>query len=609
VIDDPGNAENVSGKGKVALTTGSGLASLVAVALIGAVDAAQGQEAEVVPATEVGACPSPDKDSAGVEATDASDAAAGQADPADAECAPEPDPSSGAEGEPDPPSGGGSETEPGSGPAQPGPAPTPPSPEPNPVGPPTPPASAPTGDVTASAPQTHVGPAAGGRGHGHRQHDAPGGRGNDRRDDSDYTPRDRNGGSERARNGGRSNGKADRDEGDAGAHSGTAHAYGPVPSGYPGFGGAAIPPELVPLYQECGNQYGIPWRVLAAINQVETAFGSNLNVSSAGAVGWMQFMPSTWAAYGVDADGDGRRNPYDPRDAICSAARYLRASGAHYDMRRALFAYNHADWYVDMVLALARSYAGVSAADPLPAAKRLDRGFARELARVAREHDVDWAILLATLRAQGETGRVPARLGEVRTLAERLADAERPRLRDRLALLVRSLFGDRPRFEQRVIVLARYNSAVGLRGLVEGMHAVHHRLAGRVLESNRLEVYAGGRDDIANGRIDPRVLALMLYLADKYDGVSVTSLVSGHSYYSRPGVPSAHAFGEAVDIAAIRGKSILGNQQPGGITDQAVRDILALPAELRPAQVISLLDFGGPSFAAADHHDHVHVGF
>ena len=96
--------------------------------------------------------------------------------------------------------------------------------------------------------------------------------------------------------------------------------------------------------------------MLASINKIETAFGTNLNISSAGAMGWMQFIPSTWAAYGVDANSDGRKDPYNPVDAICAAARYLRAAGGDHDIRQAIFAYNHADWYVDEVLLGANQY-------------------------------------------------------------------------------------------------------------------------------------------------------------------------------------------------------------------------------------------------------------
>ncbi len=96
--------------------------------------------------------------------------------------------------------------------------------------------------------------------------------------------------------------------------------------------------------------------MLASINKIETAFGTNLNVSSAGAVGWMQFLPSTWETYGVDANGDGRKDPYNPVDAICAAARYLKAAGGSGDLYNAILAYNHADWYVQEVLLYARAY-------------------------------------------------------------------------------------------------------------------------------------------------------------------------------------------------------------------------------------------------------------
>ena len=68
-----------------------------------------------------------------------------------------------------------------------------------------------------------------------------------------------------------------------------------------------VPIFLLPIYQAAGIQYGVRWEVLAAINEIETDYGRNLNVSSAGALGWMQFMPATWSAYGVDANKDGRR--------------------------------------------------------------------------------------------------------------------------------------------------------------------------------------------------------------------------------------------------------------------------------------------------------------
>ncbi|HET6571020.1 MAG TPA: lytic murein transglycosylase [Solirubrobacterales bacterium] len=138
----------------------------------------------------------------------------------------------------------------------------------------------------------------------------------------------------------------------------TIATFGPAPIGVPNFviDSFEIPPFLLPIYQACGTQYGIPWEVLASINKIETAFGTNLNVSSAGAVGWMQFLPSSWETYGVDANGDGRKDPYNPVDAICAAAHYLHAAGGGKDLYHAIFAYNHADWYVQEVLLYARAY-------------------------------------------------------------------------------------------------------------------------------------------------------------------------------------------------------------------------------------------------------------
>ena len=122
-----------------------------------------------------------------------------------------------------------------------------------------------------------------------------------------------------------------------------------------------IPPFLLPLYQAAGIEYGVRWEVLAAINEIETDYGRNLNVSSAGALGWMQFMPPTWKQYGVDANKDKLKDPYNPVDAIFAAARYLKAAGAEQDLRKAIFAYNHADWYVDSVLMRARLIGGLPA--------------------------------------------------------------------------------------------------------------------------------------------------------------------------------------------------------------------------------------------------------
>jgi murein DD-endopeptidase MepM/ murein hydrolase activator NlpD len=114
--------------------------------------------------------------------------------------------------------------------------------------------------------------------------------------------------------------------------------------------------QLTEAWKRAGSTYGIPWEVLAAINKVESNFGRNMGPSSAGAIGWMQFMPSTWLRWGTDGNGDGVADPWNPEDAITSAARYLAAAGGQGDLHRAVFAYNHADWYVNEVLALAQTF-------------------------------------------------------------------------------------------------------------------------------------------------------------------------------------------------------------------------------------------------------------
>jgi hypothetical protein len=134
-----------------------------------------------------------------------------------------------------------------------------------------------------------------------------------------------------------------------------------------------IPAEYLELYQSAGAAYGIPWEVLAGVGKVECDHGrSNHPACSqqgaenfAGAGGPMQFLAGTWAAYGVDADGDGHADRWNPVDAVFSAARYLRASGAPRDMTGALFAYNHSFAYVGEVLDWAGRYRAEGRAAPV----------------------------------------------------------------------------------------------------------------------------------------------------------------------------------------------------------------------------------------------------
>ncbi len=166
------------------------------------------------------------------------------------------------------------------------------------------------------------------------------------------------------------------------------------------------PGPLKPIFAAAALHFGLRWQLLAAVTQVESDFGCDLGPSSAGASGWTQFMPGTWAAYGVDADGDGRADPASAPDAIFAAARYLRASGAPADERRALLAYNHAGWYAGKVLRAARSFGPQTAQQILGAAGL--QGQASSLTLQA-------SVLRARARAAGAAARVIAsRLGQAR---------------------------------------------------------------------------------------------------------------------------------------------------------------------------------------------------
>ncbi|MDX6286577.1 MAG: hypothetical protein QOG53_2062 [Frankiales bacterium] len=121
----------------------------------------------------------------------------------------------------------------------------------------------------------------------------------------------------------------------------------------------AMSPEYFRLYHAAAETCpGLSWTVLAAIGQVETGHGRNKNTSSAGAQGPMQFMPATWAVYGMDGNGDGTADILNPADAIYGAANYLCANGAgRGNLAGAIFRYNHAGWYVQLVLTLSQRYA------------------------------------------------------------------------------------------------------------------------------------------------------------------------------------------------------------------------------------------------------------
>jgi hypothetical protein len=150
---------------------------------------------------------------------------------------------------------------------------------------------------------------------------------------------------------------------------------------------AEISPLYLNLYEQAARRYGLDWAILAGIGKVECDHGRDPDpsctkegaVNSAGAGGPAQFLASTWSEYGVDADGKGSPDRWDPADAIYAMANYLRASGAPENYRKAIYAYNHAWWYVNEVEHWASLYRGRTQPDV-----EIDPGSAREVT------DVDW---------------------------------------------------------------------------------------------------------------------------------------------------------------------------------------------------------------------------
>ena len=188
-----------------------------------------------------------------------------------------------------------------------------------------------------------------------------------------------------------------------------------------------------------------------------------------------------------------------------------------------------------------------------------------------------WSLVLGVLRARGEKGRVPVGRRALVRVTKHVADKRMSH------------------FSAQVRALERYNRAVGLRGLVVGLQAAKPQLQRRVLADRRIDIYAGGRADVAS--VGSMCMCSCCSATWPPVGqVTVFSLHSGHSYWARPGVVSAYMYGLAVDISAVASSSIYGHQGIGSVTESAVSSILRLPTELQPEQIISLMGLGGVSF-------------
>ena len=417
------------------------------------------------------------------------------------------------------------------------------------------------------------------------------------------------------------------------------------------------PPRLIPIYIQAAKKYGLGERgpqILAAINRIETDFGRlNEVTSSAGAIGWMQFMPPTWDAYGVDGDGDGEADPYNARDAIHSAANYLSASGAPGDWYDAIWAYNHADWYVEDVLEYATCYGALrDTAKPdrmtvftCQAKPRVAgavptyylRAFENSAARYELGQDAIWA-MAAVARLESDFGRgmTPETTGETGPMGLEPDQWKRFGVDgDGDGLVTRDSPWDGVATFARMIwaegsvekALFAHNHAAWY---VEAVTRDAKRLAGECEKSksawtilyprpttNATEINWDNlqilnpiaQADLENGRIDPRVINLIAYLTARYR-ILVSSLRSDHGMLTTSGNVSNHYYGRALDIAAVNGVPCTDMSYDSPCS-QVGRLLVALPAGARPTELIYGydLDGPGPAFAMADHRDHIHAGF
>jgi hypothetical protein len=420
-----------------------------------------------------------------------------------------------------------------------------------------------------------------------------------------------------------------------------------------------VPPVLIPIYHAASDRYGLGPQgpaILAGINAIETAFGSNLGPSYAGAVGWMQFMPETWAMYGVDANGDGVKDPNNPEDAIYAAARYLDAAGMPEDVWGAIFAYNHADWYVEEVLANAGCYAAevgsnysmltltpqIQVFECTPAddwEKRIPEEYLAAfeaaagryelgkrgvwtLAAIARlESNFGRGMTKQQLRTEGPLGLDPMEWNRYAVDGDEDGRLRRADVDDSAATLAR-LMWSRGGIDAGVFthnqaswyVDAVANEADQLAGkcavtskawtiVLPGDVAAQINWQNLTL-SNDLELR-----DIQAGMLDQRVTGL-LALMTKDHQITITSLRSDHSQMTASGSVSNHFYGRAMDIAAVDGVSCTDTSTTAPCAELGYA-LAQLAPPLHPTELIYCFDLDGlgPAFALPDHCDHIHAGY
>ena len=273
----------------------------------------------------------------------------------------------------------------------------------------------------------------------------------------------------------------------------------------------------------------------------------------------------------------------------------------------------------------------------LPEAPQLDNATMAAVAAAATASGIDWPLLTALAWTDSRWGDPSAGvfIGQHLTAADWTtygtdgnADGavDHAAIPDQLATVaarlaavpgsdedrLRAYLGDRPKMIDRALLIGAYHNALGQLGIEKGLSdpTVATDLQQRVLADQRVRMYPGGTGDVKAGIIDPRVLVSIEFLADRFHSVTVSCLVSGHSVFTSSGNISLHAYGQAVDIAALNDVSIYGHQVgTDSITVLALKDLLRLPQSMQPKELISLWALGGPSFALTDHDDHIHLGF
>lgn len=427
----------------------------------------------------------------------------------------------------------------------------------------------------------------------------------------------------------------------------------------PACDGTAGPPKnLIPIYIKAANQYDLGERgpqILAAINKIETDFGRLNEVTSyAGAQGWMQFMPATWDMYGTDGDGDGEADPYNPKDAITSAARYLAAAGAPSDWYDAVWAYNHADWYVQDVLDKAACYGDLvdtvevdedlkvfvckpDIARTLEVPSYYMRAFEAASSRYELGQRGVWA-LAAVARLESDYGRGMTAKQMRDTGAMGLSREEwqkfgvdgnddgyvqRDEPWDAVSTFARMLWS-KPRIEDGLMehnhaswyVEAAMREAAQIAGECDTVKTTWNIAfpapttnATEINWDNLVILNAAAQNDIQTGQIDSRVINLLAMLTQKYS-LTLSSLKSDHSTLTASGNVSNHSGGRAMDIASVNGVSCT-DQSAGSPCTEVGLFLASLTDGIKPTELIYGwdLDGSGTAFAMSDHTDHIHAGF